>query len=85
MEPGFVKAIFITHLHGDHCFGLASMVAAITERRRRRAEEGKDGDGLRVYGPPGLAELLRAQMVLTGLQHELMLPVTITEFVEDER
>lgn len=122
VDPGYVEAIFVTHLHGDHCFGLASMAAAVIARktarrgapaaaggesapggkggRRRRSSKGakdaKGGDeeeqgaasaaaGLSIYGPPGLSELLRAQMVLTGLQHRLELPLAITEFVEDER
>jgi len=113
VDPALVEAIFVTHLHGDHCFGLASMIAAITHRRRRqiereakaRAAAAADADGsgrgggdeeggggasaqaaagLRVYGPPGVAELLRAQMVLTGLQRDLALPLTIIEFVENE-
>ncbi|KAI8466762.1 MAG: beta-lactamase-like protein [Monoraphidium minutum] len=92
LDAGHVDAIFVTHLHGDHCFGLASMVAAAAERRAARlAAAGGGGGGgggggaLRVFGPPGLSELLRAQMVLTGLQRELALPLLITEFVEEER
>jgi ribonuclease Z len=85
IEPAFVEAILVTHLHGDHCFGLSSMITAVSERRRRRADAGRPTGGVRVYGPPGVSELLRAQMVLTGLQHELALPLHITEWVEDER
>jgi ribonuclease Z len=100
VPPASVHGIFVTHLHGDHCFGLASMVAAITSDKRRKLDAarakggGKPGGAgknapppppLRVYGPPGVSELLRAQMVLTGLQRELAMPLLITELVEEER
>ncbi len=42
--------ILITHLHGDHCWGLPGMLMAIAIAGRE--------EGVQVAGPPGLARLL---------------------------
>ncbi|MEB3308954.1 MAG: ribonuclease Z [Snowella sp.] len=44
--------IFITHLHGDHIFGLMGLLASCG-----LAGSGQDVD---IYGPPGLADYLKA-------------------------
>lgn len=31
LDPGRVRAIFVTHTHGDHCFGLGGMIEAICQ------------------------------------------------------
>jgi ribonuclease Z len=46
--------IFISHLHGDHCFGLPGLLASL-------GLTGRTGD-LHVHGPKGLEDILR----LTG-------------------
>ncbi|WP_099240076.1 ribonuclease Z [Synechococcus sp. BDU 130192] len=47
-----ISRIFITHMHGDHIFGLMGLIASM----------GLAGTGhpLEIYGPPGLEEYLRA-------------------------
>ncbi|MEG3438585.1 ribonuclease Z [Pannus brasiliensis CCIBt3594] len=47
-----LRRIFITHLHGDHIFGLMGLLASCG-----LAGSGQDVD---IYGPSGLAEYLRA-------------------------
>lgn len=42
--------IFITHLHGDHCFGLPGLLSLINQMRLFHNR----GEMLHVYGPPGL-------------------------------
>lgn len=46
-----VKRIFITHMHGDHLFGLVGLLASAGMAGHAR--------GIDVYGPPGLAEYMR--------------------------
>lgn len=46
--------IFISHLHGDHCFGLIGLISTF-------ALLGRTGD-LMIYSPEGLEELLKPQL-----------------------
>jgi hypothetical protein len=43
-------SVFVTHLHGDHCFGLPSLVRFVGVARQAA---GQLEEPLRVYGPPG--------------------------------
>lgn len=49
-----IKRIFVTHLHGDHIFGLMGLLASC----------GLAGhvENIEVYGPPGLKQYLKACM-----------------------
>lgn len=51
-----IKHIFISHLHGDHYFGLAGLVS--TFRLLTRETD------LHIYGPKGLKEVITLQMKL---------------------
>lgn len=76
-------AIFITHLHGDHCFGLGNAIVLLSEARQRLPEAA--ARQLHIYGPPGLAEYLRAVLMLAGGERLLRVPLVITEFVMEAR
>jgi len=52
-----VKHIFISHLHGDHCFGLVGLIS--TFRLLTREAD------LHVYAPKGLKEVITLQMKLS--------------------
>ncbi|MDV7187168.1 ribonuclease Z [Lutibacter sp. TH_r2] len=52
-----IKRIFISHLHGDHFFGLVGLVA--TFRLLNRENE------LHIYGPKGLKEIITLQLKLS--------------------
>ncbi|WP_299228714.1 ribonuclease Z [uncultured Psychroserpens sp.] len=52
-----IKHIFISHLHGDHCFGLVGLVS--TFRLLTREAD------LHVYAPKGLKEVITLQMKLS--------------------
>ena len=49
-----VSAVFITHLHGDHCFGLIGMLSTFGLLGRTAK--------LTVYGPAALGPILQQQM-----------------------
>ncbi|WP_034923031.1 ribonuclease Z [Gillisia sp. CAL575] len=52
-----IKNIFISHLHGDHCFGLVGLIS--TFRLLNRETE------LHVYGPKGIKEIIILQLKLS--------------------
>ena len=53
-----VKHIFISHLHGDHYFGLVGLISTF-KLLTREAD-------LHIYGPKGLKEIITLQMKLSG-------------------
>ena len=87
METVFLKqlmlsfSIFVTHLHGDHCFGLGSMLVMLGNVKCQSLSR-PGAERLHVYGPPGLAILVK-MLGVTGLFEKLSLPVEITELVMD--
>ncbi len=57
-----IRRIFITHLHGDHVFGLAGLLCTLNLAC--------DPAGIDVYGPAGLAEYLDESMKRTAWSPE---------------
>jgi len=53
-----VKHIFISHLHGDHCFGLAGLISTFNLLTRET--------DLHIYAPKGLKEVIIMQMKLSN-------------------
>jgi len=49
-----LKYIFITHLHGDHYFGLIGLISTLNMHRRT--------EDLWIFGPKGLAEIITVQL-----------------------
>ncbi len=60
-----IKHVFISHLHGDHYFGLAGLIS--TFRLLTRETD------LHIYGPKGLKEIITLQMKLSGSWTNYML------------
>lgn len=60
-----LSSVFITHLHGDHCFGLMGMISTFGMLGRTSP--------LNVYAPTELEPLLRQQMSFfcNGLEYEV--------------
>ncbi|MEN9866763.1 MAG: hypothetical protein RL748_2353 [Pseudomonadota bacterium] len=54
-----LKAIFITHVHGDHCYGLPGLLGAASLNGRRAP--------LQIIGPPEIEAWLNATRSLTQL------------------
>lgn len=52
-----IKHIFISHLHGDHYFGLIGLIATFGLLNREK--------DLHIYGPKGLQEIIELQMRLS--------------------
>jgi len=50
--------VFVTHLHADHWLGLPGMLKSFELRDRERP--------LAVYGPPGIAALMKAMRIIYG-------------------
>lgn len=69
IRPNRLRHIFISHLHGDHFFGLIGLIS--TMHLLRRTEE------LTVFGPPMLKEIIELQ--LKSSQTELFYPLHFVE------
>lgn len=78
-----INHIFISHLHGDHCFGLPGLIASFRLLGRETA--------LHVYGPKGIEEMLETIFRITEthrgfeiIYHELQ-GKTSEKIYEDSR
>ena len=71
---GKVNAIFISHLHGDHCFGLLGLLSTFGMLGRTAK--------LKVFAPKEYEQLFHQQMdfFLTGMEYEIaFVPVDTTQ------
>ncbi len=66
-----LRAIFITHVHGDHCYGLPGLLASAAMAGRK--------DALPIVAPRGIEAWVRATMELTAV----FLPYAL-EFIATE-
>ena len=74
IKPSKIKNIFITHLHGDHIFGLPGFLSS-------RAFQGGEGIPLKLYGPKGLAEWIETTFRIS--ESTLNYPLEIIEVEPD--
>lgn len=72
IKPGKINKIFITHLHGDHIFGLPGLLSS-------RSFQGGDSL-LTVYGPPGIKTYIETSLRVSG--SHLTYPLNIIEYTE---
>ncbi|ATH92296.1 ribonuclease Z [Bacillus glycinifermentans] len=72
IKPGKIEKIFITHLHGDHVYGLPGLVSS-------RSFQGGESC-LTVYGPKGIKAFLETALEATGTH--LTYPLVIEEIEE---
>jgi ribonuclease Z len=71
IRVGHLAGVFITHLHGDHLYGLPGLLATLSMQDR--------SDPLPVCGPPGLRSF-----VITALDRSYVEPVYPVDVVELE-
>ncbi len=72
IRPGRLKGVFISHLHGDHYFGLIGLLSSLNLGGRT--------DELLLFGPRGLDEILTLQFKYsqTPLQYPIHFTATDT-------
>ena len=78
-----INHIFISHLHGDHFYGLVGLISTFMLLNRK--------NDLHVYGPKGIKEVILLQLKLSGsftgynlYFHELEATVSETIFENDK-
>lgn len=69
IKPTKITKIFISHLHGDHLFGLPGLLST-------RSVQGAK-DPLMIYGPPGIAQYI--EVSLQSSQSYLRYPLHVKE------
>ncbi|WP_462420770.1 MBL fold metallo-hydrolase [Salinicoccus sp. Marseille-QA3877] len=76
IKPSKVRNIFITHLHGDHIYGLPGFLSS-------RAHQGGEDLPLTIYGPKGLKEWLAVTFEISSSR--LNYPLSIIEVEHDSQ
>ncbi|MEH7308096.1 ribonuclease Z [Neobacillus drentensis] len=72
IKPRRIEKIFITHLHGDHIYGLPGLLSS-------RSFQGGESE-VTVYGPKGIKDYIHASLSLS--QTYLKYPLVVTEIEE---
>src|SRR5690625_279483 len=72
IKPRKINNIFITHLHGDHIFGLPGFLSS-------RSFQGGE-DLLTIYGPEGIKNFIETSLTISSTH--LTYPLEIIEFQE---
>ncbi|WP_373892710.1 ribonuclease Z [Virgibacillus natechei] len=72
LKPRKITKIFITHMHGDHIFGLPGLLSS-------RSFQG-GSDLLTVYGPAGIKDFIETSLQVSSTH--LTYPLSIIEFSE---
>ncbi len=57
IKPGKIEKIFITHLHGDHLFGLLPLLCSLSLNERTKP--------VTVFGPPGIKDYIETCIRIT--------------------
>jgi ribonuclease Z len=60
VSPMRINAVFISHLHGDHYFGLIGLISSMHLQGRTKS--------LQIFGPPQLIEIIRMQLAASATE-----------------
>ncbi|XP_034728579.1 zinc phosphodiesterase ELAC protein 1 [Etheostoma cragini] len=74
LRAGRITKVFISHLHGDHLFGLPGLLCTVSLNTN---PEQQNLNCVDIYGPRGLRHFLRVTLGLTGSQ--LLFPYAVHE------
>ncbi|GAB6031987.1 Zinc phosphodiesterase ELAC protein 1 [Chamberlinius hualienensis] len=77
VRPARISKIFITHLHGDHLFGLPGLMCSIGSWSPDKR------DTIEIYGPAGIRNYLLTNLLLSYSQFE-QLGFTVNELIISE-
>ena len=73
-----ITRIFITHMHGDHIFGLPGLICAISGARTAHSRSyGGTAVPLHIIGPPGIRQYVYS--AITWSRSVLGMPLIVTE------
>lgn len=75
-----VHRVFITHMHGDHCFGLLGVIRAVAGARAvsLHSSKAQQPEPLRIFGPPGIhAEVMGMAQAIGG---SLGMPLVVYQY-----
>ncbi|XP_013858167.1 zinc phosphodiesterase ELAC protein 1 [Austrofundulus limnaeus] len=75
LRAGRITKIFISHLHGDHLFGLPGLLCTVS--LNSNADPQQNLNCVELYGPRGLRKFLRVTLGLSGSQ--LLFPYAVHE------
>ena len=69
IRPSKITKVFLSHLHGDHSFGLPGVLCLMgqstLDERGRALEEGEESEVIDIYGPEGTRDFVRSIVQLT--------------------
>jgi ribonuclease BN (tRNA processing enzyme) len=84
--PTKLTDIFITHMHGDHIFGLPSLLLhlneAMVQAKKSDAKHPTIQESIKIYGPEGLYNYICANIKLSRAM--LTIHIVVHEFVVKE-
>ncbi|XP_037387185.1 zinc phosphodiesterase ELAC protein 1 [Pygocentrus nattereri] len=75
VRAGKISKIFISHLHGDHMYGLPGLLCTLS--LNCSVPPGQQGERVEIFGPVGLRLFLRVALRVSS--SELMFPFTVHE------
>ncbi|XP_030647570.1 zinc phosphodiesterase ELAC protein 1 [Chanos chanos] len=77
LKASKITKVFISHLHGDHLFGLPGLLCTVSLNCNPQASQ--PPACVDIYGPQGLRRFLRVALVLSSSQ--LLFPYAVHELV----